>query len=59
MTASARHVWDWIAAGYTSFDTLTTMLAADLQRPVDDELTTAIREALASMDRVGLVRPIP
>lgn len=57
LTAAARRLWELIAAGASSFDTLAMTLAGDLDRPVDEELTRATRDALASMDRVGLIRP--
>jgi PqqD family protein of HPr-rel-A system len=59
LTSSARKLWTLIAAGGgTSLEEMAEHLAAALGRPVDGEVQDATREAIASMDRVGLVRPV-
>jgi PqqD family protein of HPr-rel-A system len=57
MTASAHRLWELIAAGTATVDGLIPALAADLGCAVDDELRRATTEAIAAMDRGGLIRP--
>jgi PqqD family protein of HPr-rel-A system len=59
MTASARQLWTLVSAGPpSSSDELAAKLATELRRPLDEELTTVTREALAFMDQAGLVRRV-
>lgn len=57
LTASARSLWTLVADGRDTLDALAAALAASLGRPLDAEVADATRDAIASMDRAGLVRP--
>jgi PqqD family protein of HPr-rel-A system len=60
LTSSARFLWILVSDERPhSIDDLVATLAAELGRPADDELTTVTRETLSSMDRAGLLRPMP
>jgi len=60
LTASARLLWTLVSdeQPHTIHDLVVT-LAAELGRSPDDELTAVTRETLSSMDRAGLLRPMP
>ena len=59
LTASAYRLWQLVAERKAaSLADLESRLGAELGRQPDTELTTATREALAFMDRAGLVRPV-
>ena len=59
VTASAHLLWQLISDEQAcTLSDLVAALALAAGRPVDDELTAATREALAFMDRSGLVLPI-
>jgi len=59
LTASAYRLWTLISASQSpTSNELAATLAAELSRPLNDELMTATLEALAFMDRAGLVRPV-
>jgi PqqD family protein of HPr-rel-A system len=60
LTASARLLWTLVSDEQPhSIEDLVATLAAELGRSPDDELTTVTRETLSSMDRAGLLRPVP
>ena len=59
LTASAYRLWALISSELPLLsDDLVSRLAAELGRVADNELATATREALAFMDRAGLIRPV-
>jgi len=60
LTASARLLWTVVSDEQPhAIEDLVATLAAALERSPDDELTRFTRETLSSMDRAGLVRPLP
>jgi PqqD family protein of HPr-rel-A system len=59
LTASAHRLWTLISVSHSpSSNELAATLAAELGRPLNDELMTATLEALAFMDHAGLVQPV-
>jgi PqqD family protein of HPr-rel-A system len=60
LTASARLLWTFVADERPhDIEDLVAALAEGAGRSPDADLTAFTREALASLDRVGLIRPIP
>ena len=60
LTTSARLLFTLVSDEQPhSVEDLVATLAAELGRAPDEELTTVTRETLASMDRAGLLRPMP
>jgi PqqD family protein of HPr-rel-A system len=55
VNASARHLWTLVAEGCSSADDLAAALAAHLGRTADDEIESATRDAISSMDDAGLI----
>jgi PqqD family protein of HPr-rel-A system len=59
LTASGRVLWTLVADEQArSIEDLVAELATLTGSAPDDELTRFTQEALASMDRAGLIRPI-
>jgi len=59
LTASARTLWTVIeATPWSTLDELTGHFAAALGREADTEFAAATRDAVVSMDRMGLIEPI-
>jgi PqqD family protein of HPr-rel-A system len=59
LTASAYRLWTLISSSQSSSSNeVAARLAAELSRPLNDELMTATLEAIAFMDHAGLVRPV-
>ena len=60
LTASARLLWTVVSDGQPhAIEDLVATLAAAIDHSPDDELTRLTRDTLSSLDRVGLVRPLP
>ena len=56
LTASARHLWTLVSSDpLSSSDEIAAKRALDLDRPLDNELRTGTLEALALLDRAGLI----
>jgi PqqD family protein of HPr-rel-A system len=59
LTGAARQLWTLVSSGPPSpSEDLAARLAAELGRPLDDELATAAGDALSFMDHAGLIRPV-
>jgi PqqD family protein of HPr-rel-A system len=58
LTDAAHRLWELIHNGVTTADALSAALASELADVAGAELQTATHEALTSMDRVGLIRPL-
>lgn len=57
LTDAARFLWQSIADRKLTTPDLLTALAAHVNRPVDDDLSSAATDTLAVMDRAGLITP--
>lgn len=59
LTAAAHRLWELIRNGTTTADALAATLASEFGDAPAAELQPATHAALLSMDRVGLIRPVP
>jgi PqqD family protein of HPr-rel-A system len=57
LTDAARFLWQSIAERELATRQLLTALAAHVDRPVDDDLSSAATDTLAFMDHAGLITP--
>ena len=59
LTASAHLLWQLVEQDpRLPTDHLIAALASTLDRSIDEEFATAVREAIDFMDRVGLIAPV-